>query len=93
MGSNIWPNSPVITRLKDADLMSSNSKSWSPDLILLLVGRVAANKVFHTLLFEVVHMDRLIWMFEGNGNYSVRSAYRYCINEVIDTSHLTADGN
>ncbi|XP_058783747.1 uncharacterized protein LOC131658475 [Vicia villosa] len=69
---NPWPNNPVITRLKVADLMSPNSKSWSPDLILPLVGRDVANKILNTPLFEAVHADRMIWKLDGNGNYSVR---------------------
>jgi len=37
-------------------------------------------------------MDRLIWKAEKNGNYSVRSAYRICIEEVINNDHLRKPG-
>ena len=32
--------------------------------------------------------DRLIWINEKNGEYSVRSACHLCMNELLDTSHF-----
>ena len=45
-----------------------------------------------TPLYPSVHEDRLIWKKENNGEYSVRSAYRLCMNELLDTSHFKVEG-
>jgi hypothetical protein len=49
---------------------------------------VTAEAIFKTPLVEQVHADKMVWKAEKNGNYSVRSAYRLCVEELIDISHL-----
>jgi len=48
--------------------------------------------ILNTPLHPLVHEDKFIWMAEKNGNYSVRSAYRICVTEIADNSHLHIPG-
>jgi hypothetical protein len=43
-------------------------------------------------LYPMVTDDRKIWRGESNRDYSVKSAYRICINELLDTSQLRVNG-
>ncbi|XP_058776277.1 uncharacterized protein LOC131650592 [Vicia villosa] len=86
--TNPWPNNLVVDNLKVSDLMSPNGKHWNQSVIHSLVGEEAAEKIQNTPLFTVVQNDSLFWKHESNGKFSVQSAYRYCINDAIDTSHL-----
>ncbi|XP_058779420.1 uncharacterized protein LOC131653326 [Vicia villosa] len=90
---NPWPNNPMISRLKFSDLMQPNVKQWSTNLIYSLVGEGIAEIVLNTPLFGVVQEDKIVWKLERNGDYSVPSAYRFCINEAINTSHLRIADN
>jgi hypothetical protein len=59
-----------------------------------LVQRIFSTEaVLHTPLYDQVIQDRLFWKSERNGCYSVRSAYRLCVEELIDVSHLRCPGN
>lgn len=43
-------------------------------------------------MFTKVPVDNMVWKVERNGIYSVRSAYRLCVEELVDTSHLRRPG-
>ena len=47
-----------------------------------------ADKIIHTPLIPQVDVDRIIWKAERHGRYSVRSAYRLCVSELVDSSLL-----
>jgi ribonuclease HI len=44
------------------------------------------------LLCESFNHDNLIWRHENDGLYSVKSAYKYCVEGAIDVSHLQVPG-
>jgi hypothetical protein len=47
----------------------------------------------NTQLYPSVTEDRLIWKKENHGEYPVRSAYRFCVQELLDTSHFKVQGS
>jgi len=51
-----------------------------------------ANKILHTPLISQVEEDRIIWKAERHRRYSVRSAYKLCVTDLIDSSHLWRPG-
>lgn len=50
-------------------------------------------KALNTPFFEAIHEDKLVWRFKNNGRFLIRSAYRYCIKDIIDTSYLSISEN
>jgi hypothetical protein len=61
-------------------------------LITTLFKPSCAAKILATPLFKSVYDDKRIWRVENNGVYSVKSAYRLCVQELLDTSHLKMHG-
>jgi hypothetical protein len=51
-----------------------------------------ADKILHTSLVAQMQEDRLIWKVERHILYFVRSAYRLCVEELVDSSHLRRTG-
>lgn len=82
-----------MENLRVSDLMSTTGKYWNYNFIYALIGGGEATKVLNAPLFEVDHVDKLLWKLEKNGRFSMCSAYRYCIGDAIDTSHLMIDEN
>jgi hypothetical protein len=78
----------VMDTMTVSDLMMSDSKKWNFPLIYSLFDDSSARKILKTPLLHSVSVDKVTWRLEKDGHYSVKSAYRYCIDEAIDTTHL-----
>jgi len=50
------------------------------------------NKILHTPLISQVEEDRIVWKVERHERYSIHSAYRLCVTELIDSSYLWRPG-
>jgi ribonuclease HI len=75
-----------------SDIMEHNPKRWNSDIVLSLFDEPSAARILATPLYPSVTDDRRIWRGESNGDYSVKSAYRICVQD-LDTSHLRVNGN
>jgi len=51
-----------------------------------------AQVILNIPLFPQVTEDKLVWNPKKNGHYSVKSAYRLCVEEIADNSHLWKNG-
>lgn len=76
-----------------ASLIDTDVKQWNSNLIHQLFSNAQAADVLNTPLVPHIPADNLIWKAEKNGIYSVKSAYRLCVQELIDVSHLRPPGN
>ena len=73
-------------------LMDPNFKRWNKPVVRQVFSEDLAFKILNIPLFEQVQQDTFIWKAEKNERYSVRSAYRLCVSEVVDLSHLHKPG-
>jgi len=74
-------------------LLSEHGKSWNVLLVPQIFSNDIAEAILHTPLYDQVIQDCLIWKAEGNRCYTVRSAYRLCVEELMDVSHLRHPGS
>lgn len=82
-----------IRNFKVNSLLAENGKVWNVPLIRQVFSNDIAEAILNTPLYQQVQNDRLTWKVERNGFYSVRRAYRLCVEELVDVSHLHRLGN
>jgi hypothetical protein len=84
--------SQLTTGPSGHSLMDINTKTWNVSVVQQVFDPVIARSILNTPLVDQVDEDRLIWKAEKNGYYSVKSAYRLCVDVLTDSSHLHRDG-
>ncbi|MCI12237.1 polynucleotidyl transferase ribonuclease H fold [Trifolium medium] len=84
----IW----MMDNMTVSDLLLDNEKCWNTQLVHDIFGNDTATRVLKTPLINSVATDKIVWRYEKNGIYYVKSVYRYCVEDAIDSSHLTAPG-
>jgi hypothetical protein len=82
-----------VRNFKVQSLISEHGKRWNVPLVRQVFSNDIVDAIFSTPLYDQVHQDRLIWKAERNGCYTVRSAYRLCVEELVDVSHLHRPGS
>jgi hypothetical protein len=55
--------------------MMTNVKRWDKEKIHSLFPLYIANRIIETPLFDMVQDDKLIWVDNPHGNYTVKSGY------------------
>lgn len=83
---------PLVRNVSINILMDSASKCWNELNIQQVFSEKQAVMILNTPLYEQVQHDKLTWKVEKSGRYSVRSAYRLCVTELVDLSHLHVPG-
>jgi len=69
-------------------LINQDEKIWNEPLIRQIFANETAQNILNTPLHQQVQRDKLVWNVERNGCYSVKSAYRICIEDIINNEHL-----
>jgi hypothetical protein len=62
------------------DLLMPNSKKWNYEVLCSMFEANTVSTIMKTPLFDSVREDTIVWKLEQDGNYSVRSAYKLCVN-------------
>ena len=81
----------TLANLRVSDCIMSNQKSWNVPLLNFIFNEQIVEHIVTTPLYPSVREDRLVWKKESNSEYSVRSAYHLCMNELLDTSHFKVE--
>jgi len=82
-----------MSHLKVSHCMLQNQKQWDVPFLKAIFDQQTVTNIINTPLYPSLREDRLIWSKENIGDYSVRSAYRYCMQELLDTSVFKTPGN
>lgn len=85
--SSILPVSQATNSLRGytvGNLMEQNSKSWNQEVVRHIFTKETSQMILNIPLFPQVTEDKLPWNPEKNGHYSVKSAYRLCVEEIVD---------
>jgi ribonuclease HI len=78
-----WVPSPYIQdvhNLRVSDLMVPNMKVWDRGKIESIFPMHVVKRILEIPLFDTVEHDKLVWMDNTNGLYSVKSGYRVMLN-------------
>jgi len=68
--------------------MNTSTKGWNREVIQQVFSPDISDYILWTTLLNQVVDDRLIWKAKKNGLYTVNSAYKLCVEELVDVSHL-----
>ena len=90
-GLSIPVTSPVATQLQRysvGHLIHQGTKMWNEEVVRSIFEAETAQQILDKPLFPQVNVNRSVWKAKKNGHYSVRSAYRLCMEEIVDNSHM-----
>jgi ribonuclease HI len=75
-----------------SDLFVQGMKMWDSHKVHSLFADSVAKHILNTPLFEEVKEDRLVWKFENNGNYTVKSGYKHYMKNKTANSNPRVEG-
>jgi hypothetical protein len=64
-----------VHNLRVSDLIIDEERVWDIDKIESLFSNEMVQAILDTPLFAEVQNDRIVWMLERNGRYTVKSGY------------------
>ena len=81
----ISPPPAVLLSSTVSELMIPNSQQWDFQLIDLIFQPYDASAIKNISLSSRAHKDRLYWPGSKNSHYSVKSGYRFLVEEELKT--------
>lgn len=75
------------------DLMEVGRKAWNVPVVTSYMSPDSIPLVLNSPLLDAIKDDRILWSYDRKGHYRVKSAYRLCMDKVLDVSYLKVEGN
>lgn len=73
--------------------MDSNTNGWNSRLINASFTTREASDILSMSRRTTLGDDQMLWDLSINGMYSMKSAYYFAMDNLVDTYHLRLDGN
>ncbi|KAK2434249.1 hypothetical protein QL285_019418 [Trifolium repens] len=93
---NSFITTPMIEgreNMRVCDLMEAGGGGWRRNLIYEYFNTRDAHCISNIPLFGDMQEDTPCWKFLRNGEYSVKSAYYYTMENLVDNNELRVEGN
>lgn len=78
------PMSPMFENMFVRDLFITGTNNWDVDLIDTIFNARDKMAILKTTPSPQGHLDRLLWNYSRDGNYTVKSAYKFAYGMVVD---------
>jgi len=86
------PQSQGVHSLSVFDLIAADERVWDIDKIEFLFPNDMVQAILDTPLFAEVQIDRITWMMERTGRYTVKTGYKLAMIELRHTDRFHVDG-
>jgi hypothetical protein len=94
--TNSYVTSSIIPGMESMcvnDLIHPNDKEWKRGMIEEMFNERDAATILEIPLFDEVKEDGYTWKFNSHGEYSVKSAYYYIMESLIDNEAFRVEEN
>jgi hypothetical protein len=88
-----WPLQHVVEDKRVSDLIDHNTGEWKVNEVNTYFDQQVAKLILVMPIYREVGEDKCVWKFTSHGEYSVRSAYHYIMENLVDNSDLRVTGN
>jgi hypothetical protein len=78
-----YPQSQGVHSFSASDLIATEERVWDIDKIESLFSDDMVQVILDTPLFAEVQNDRIVWMMERNGRYTVEIDYKLAMMELL----------
>jgi len=75
-----------------SDLIVDEEQVWDIDKLESLFPNDMVQAILDTPLFAEVHNDRIAWMMERSGRYTVKTGYKLAMMELLHTDRFHVEG-
>jgi hypothetical protein len=79
--------------MKVADIMETGSSRWNWSMINTMFNDRDIREIHNMAINSGGREDKRIWKFNNKGHYTVKSAYRYTMENLIDNEAYRVPGN
>jgi len=90
---NSFISSPIINGLELEDLLSLDGITWNWQSINELINERDRAEIRKIMPSFQENEDKLIWKFNSKGHYTVKSAYRYAMESLVNNEEYRIPGD